>query len=220
MQHAVHNRATSRVADRTDVSGRLTAGSISKGSRAKRQSSLWRICGSTTQLRSGVVGVIAAFVVVSLSFSAQAAEKKKVMGTNKWGPAISRTVVPLGPGDNPKHELVVLVMYRATTTSPDPDWNETEQIAYEQDDLVAGTGTQRGYYVRSHKNGDTEYGTYEGTQKTTNKEDGSWLETTWEGTYKISGGTGKFKNIKGSGTYRGKATAQEAVDQFEGECEC
>jgi hypothetical protein len=32
--------------------------------------------------------VIAAFVVVSLSFSAQATEKKKVMGTNKWGPAI------------------------------------------------------------------------------------------------------------------------------------
>ena len=31
-----------------------------------------------TQLRRGVVGVIAAFVVVSLSFSAQAAEKKKV----------------------------------------------------------------------------------------------------------------------------------------------
>jgi hypothetical protein len=30
-----------------------------------------------TQLRRGVVGVIAAFVVVSLSFSAQAAEKKK-----------------------------------------------------------------------------------------------------------------------------------------------
>ena len=38
-----------------------------------------------TQLRRGVVGVIAAFVVVSLSFSAQAAEKKKVMGTNKLG---------------------------------------------------------------------------------------------------------------------------------------
>ena len=46
-----------------------------------------------TQLRRGVVGVIAAFVVVSLSFSAQAAEKKKIMGTYKLGPPISRTVV-------------------------------------------------------------------------------------------------------------------------------
>ena len=67
-----------------------------------------------TQLRRGVVGVIAAFVVVSLSFSVQAAEKKKVMGTNKFGPPICRTVVPLGPGNDPKHELVVLAIYRAT----------------------------------------------------------------------------------------------------------
>ena len=59
-----------------------------------------------TQLRRGVVGVIAAFVVVSLSFSAQAAQKKKIMGTDKAGPPISRTVV--SPGDDPKHELVLM----------------------------------------------------------------------------------------------------------------
>ena len=54
--------------------------------------------------------------------------------------------------------------------------------------------------------------------KTTVKEDGSW-ERTWEGTYKITGGTGKFKNIKGSGTYRGKVTAEGAFTEFEGEVE-
>ena len=79
-----------------------------------------------TQLRRGVVGVIAAFVVVSLSFSAQAAEKKKVMGTDKLGPPISHTVV--SPGDDPKHELV-LTIRRDTTTSSDPDWNETEVMS-------------------------------------------------------------------------------------------
>ena len=155
--------------------------------------------------------------LVSLSFSAQAAEKKKIMATNKHGPDISSTVVPLGPGDDPKHQLVVLKIRRDTTTSSDPDWNGTEQIVYEQDDQVAGTGTHTGYYVRFHKDGDTEYGTYEGTHKTTVKEDGSFLEATWEGTYKIIGGTGKFKNIKGSGTYRGKATAEGASTEFEGE---
>jgi hypothetical protein len=50
------------------------------------------------------------------------------------------------------------------------------------------------------------------------KEDGSW-EMTWEGTSKTNGGTGKFKNIKGSGTVRGKATAQEAFTEWEGEVE-
>ena len=44
-------------------------------------------------------------------------------------------------------------------------------------------------------------------------------KTTWEGTWKMTGGTGKFKNIKGSGTYRGKATAEGSSTEWEGEVE-
>ena len=142
--------------------------------------------------------------------------KKKIAGTNKHTAPISRTVVSLG--DDPKHELVVLEIFQETTTSSDPDHNETEQIVYGQSDLVEGTGTTRGYFRRLFKNGDTDYGSYEGTQKTSVKEDGSW-ERTWEGKWKTHGGTGKFKNIKGSGTARGKATAQEAFTEWEGEVE-
>jgi hypothetical protein len=167
-----------------------------------------------TQLRRGVVGVITAFVVVSLSFSAQAGEKKKYGGTNKIGPPISKTVV--SPGDDPKHELVMTI-YRQTTTSSDPDWDGTEEMIYDQSDSVAGTGTHRGYFRRLHKNGDTTYGSFEGMHKAV-KEDGS-SEPTWEGTYKLTGGTGKFNNIKGGGTYRGKATADGASTEFEGEVE-
>jgi hypothetical protein len=123
------------------------------------------------------------------SSSAQAAEKKKITATNKEGPPISRTVVPPGPGDDPKHELVALMIRRDTTTSSDPDWNEAEHTVYEQHDQVAGTGTHRGYFTNLLKNGDTEYGTYEGTFKTTFKGDGSWETTTWEGTWKSTGGT-------------------------------
>jgi hypothetical protein len=35
----------------------------------------------------------------------------------------------------------------------------------------------------------------------------------------VTGGTGKFKNIKGGGTFRGKATAQESFTEWEGEVE-
>jgi hypothetical protein len=168
-----------------------------------------------TQLRRGVVGVIAAFVVVSLSFSAQAAEKKRIKGTDKGGPPISRTVV--SPGDDPKHELAMTI-HRDTTTSSDPDWDGTEVMVYDQSDSVAGTGTHRGYTRRLFKNGDTDYGSFEGTHKTTVKEDGS-LETTWEGTWKATGGTGKFKNVKGGGTYRGKVTAEGAFTEWESEVE-
>ena len=76
---------------------------------------------------------------------------------------------------------------------------------------MAGTGTARGYFRRLYKNGDIDYGTYEATHKTTFKKDGSWKETTWEATSKAIGGTGKFKNVKGSGTARGKATAEGAL---------
>ena len=63
------------------------------------------------------------------------------------------------------------------------------------------------------------YTSYEGTHKTTVKEDGS-SGRTWEGTNKITGGTGKFKNIKGSGTYRGKGTAERvSSSEWEGEVE-
>ncbi len=101
--------------------------------------------------------------------------KKRITGTNKpAGPPIARTVVPPAPGEDPKHELVALMIHRETTTSSDPDHNETELIVYEQSDQVEGTGTHRGYYRRLYKNGDTDYGPTEGTQKTTVKEDGSW----------------------------------------------
>ena len=141
--------------------------------------------------------------------------KKKIKGTNKSDPPISRSVV--SPGDDPQHELALLIR-RDTTTSSDPDRNETEQIDYAQADQVAGTGTNRGYFRRLHKNGDIDYGSWEGTHKTTVKEDGS-SETTWEGKWKDHGGTGKFKNIKGSGTARGKATAEGASTEWEGEVE-
>jgi hypothetical protein len=140
-------------------------------------------------------------LAISFALPIYAQEKKKLMGTNKQGPVISQTVVPLGPGDDPKHKLTVLSIRRDTTTSPDPDHDGTEQIVYEQADEVAGTGTVRGYFRRLFKNGDTDYGPFEGTFKTTFKADGSWETTTWEGTWKVIGGTGKFKNIKGGGTY-------------------
>jgi hypothetical protein len=211
MQHAMHIRATIRVADRTDLSARVTADEV-----------------NLDRFRKVCVLAVATLILPTLAISfavptfaqqkdAVAAEKKKIMGHNKHEPPIARTVVSLG--DDPKHELTVLSIHRVTTTSSDPDFNETEMMFYEQDDEVAGTGTHRGYYRRLHKNGDIDYGTYEGTHKASVKEDGSWLETTWEGTWKSNGGAGKFKNIKGGGTYQGKATAQEAFSDFEGEVE-
>ena len=105
-----------------------------------------------------------------------------------------------------------------TTTSPDPDYNDSQLLVYGQSDSVAGSGSHRGYNKRIFKNGDETYGKYEGTHKRTSKEGGAWEEIS-AGKWQVIGGTGKFKNIKGSGTYKGKRTAEGGTTEFEGEVE-
>ena len=56
---------------------------------------------------------------------------------------------------------------------------------------------------------------FRGTVKTNSKADGSW-ESTWEGTYEYRGGSGKFKNLKGSGKYKGKVSSQDLTVREEG----
>ena len=124
------------------------------------------------------------------------------------------------PGDDPKHELILRVRRDANTSHSDPDWNGSELTVYELADQVAvtataGTGTHRGYTRRVSKNGDTVFGSYEGSHRS----DGTPQGTTWEGSWKETGGTGKSKNSKGAGTYRGKVTAEGAFTEFEGEVE-
>jgi hypothetical protein len=65
MQHSSLNRATIPVADRRDLSGRITASSINGGSRAKRRSCLWRIYGSTIFASLGLVVVSTALQLMS-----------------------------------------------------------------------------------------------------------------------------------------------------------
>ena len=152
----------------------------------------------------GTVSVIAVVIAISLSFPAQTAEKK-VTYSLKSKQLISQNTVY--PGDVPNHQLVQVVRLNSYTASSDPDWKDAEQMVYAQDDQIAGSGTHKGTYVIFHKDGDKSYGTFAVTHKTTVKEGGAW-ESTYEGKYQYTGGTGKFKNIKGSGTYKGKVTPE------------
>jgi hypothetical protein len=64
MHYSVLNRATVRVANTRDVSGRVTADSINNGSRAERKSSLWRACGLMIFCSVVSVGVLASLTPV------------------------------------------------------------------------------------------------------------------------------------------------------------
>ena len=100
----------------------------------------------------------------------------------------------------------------------DPDFGTTDCLQYGQNDSVAGNGTHRGYNICKYKNGDKTYTKWNGTHKVTVKEGGAW-EMNYEGKVQYTGGTGKFKNIKGGGVYKGTATAKGGTEEGEMEVE-
>ena len=87
-----------------------------------------------------------------------------------------------------------------------PSFKVKEEWVYNNFNYVAGSGPHRGMFIDTHEDGSQTFGTFEGAQKLVSNPDGSWAAT-WEGTYKYTGGSGKFKNIKGAGTYSGKASS-------------
>ena len=74
-------------------------------------------------------------------------------------------------------------------------------------DAVAGNGTFSGVGERTHRNGDKTFYKFQGSTKRTAKDSGSW-ESISEGKGEIVGGTGKFKNIRGTITFRTVANPQ------------
>jgi len=154
-------------------------------------------------------------IMVCFVFPVNAAEKRKFSITTKVIGEPNRSVINLE--DNPKHSLIQNASKR-TMTSSNPDFNGMDVINFGQSDDIAGTGSHTGYSFYYHKNGDKVFTKYEGTHKTTVKEDKSW-ETISAGKLEFIGGTGMFKNIKGGGPYKCFATvnASGCDADFEGE---
>ena len=119
------------------------------------------------------------------------------------GRATSRATMALE--DVPNHE-----MHLATITgfqkSSDDHWKDSRITYADMSDLVGGNGTQRGYFVNTHANGDRDIGTFEGKVKT------AGAQVTIEGTWKYTDGTGQFKGITGGGTYKGRMTSPTEVE--------
>ena len=137
-------------------------------------------------------------IMICFVFPVSAAEKRKFSFTTKVTGEQNRSVINLE--DKPKHSLVQNVTKR-TITSLNSDFNDMEGINFGQSDNLAGNGTHNGYSFYYHKNGDKVIIKYEGTHKTMVKEDKSW-EAISAGNLEFTGGTGKFKNIKGGGAYK------------------
>lgn len=96
----------------------------------------------------------------------------------------------------------------------DPDWADASITYWGTADLLNGNGSQGGHWVNHHSEGDQDWGTFEG-QVTT-----SGGQTVIEGTWKYTGGTGRFQNIRGGGTYKGQLPSPDQIENtWEGEYE-
>jgi hypothetical protein len=148
-----------------------------------------------------LIGGLAVVVAAGLSsFSVQAEEKRKIQWKSLWGNA---KLALLKLNDVPDHFMFHLER-EDKILSPDPDWNNTKWVCFEQGDEVAGdSGNLRGYCTHTFKNGDLAYTRMEGAYTGIVKESLAW-EGTSQGTLQFYRGTGKYKNIAGSATFHCK----------------
>lgn len=158
--------------------------------------------------------ITALLLTMAASFSAvaDAAEKREQTFVKSNFRTLYKTV--LAVGDASGHEVIQEANIADIKVS-NPDFRIKEEWAFVQSDLVNGSGPHSGYFYDTHEDGSQTYGYFRGTVKTNSKADGSW-ESTWEGTYEYRGGSGKFKNLKGSGKYKGKVSSQDLTVREEG----
>ena len=114
----------------------------------------------------------------------------------------SQAVVALR--DQADHQLSVAeISGRQNCT--DEQWNDAQLTYWGLTDLTAGHGTQRGYWVNEHANGDRDWGTFEGRVTVTGG------QVAIEGRFQNKGGTGRFTGISGGGTFKGSFSSPAEV---------
>ena len=125
----------------------------------------------------------------------------------------ARVLSVLSLSDVPGHELHSVEVTGAHS-SPDEKWNNAHVTYWAVSDLVAGNGSQRGYYLTERNDGSRDFGSFEGKVATVNG------ETIIEGSWRASDGTGIFAGIRGEGVFKTRLTSpMDAVCSWQGRYE-
>jgi hypothetical protein len=106
--------------------------------------------------------------------------------------------VAIDVGDIPGHRVRIIELHRVfPSAKPNCEGLKfTESWARGFSDAVDRNGRAWGYEVYSLENGDKIYAEYTGTVQTVVAADGS-KKTTYEGTERWTGGTGKYQGVRG-----------------------
>lgn len=112
----------------------------------------------------------------------------------------------LTPTDQPNHVMNIAEVH-GTQKSSDPLWNNSKIAYWGVTELLNGKGTQHGFFDDDHAEAGRHWGTFEA--RVTILGGGMMLE----GTFKITGGDGKYRGITGGGKFK-------SVMKSESELEC
>jgi hypothetical protein len=165
---------------------------------------------NTLCAKLGILTAVAA-LVTGLSLSVNAAEKKSF----KWTHTARETISETKSTPVADHEFVQGA-YIDPIKTKSPEFDIIEARITNQDYTLSGDGRHRGVEIDIFNNGGTAINKYEGTHKVNTKEGGAW-EVNYEGKFEFVGGTGRFKNLKGHGTYRGRITPEGLTEEDEAE---
>ena len=153
-------------------------------------------------MRAKMVSVFPMLMVLALAVTASA--QTKISGTCKCNKPDKQSVdVP----DRAGH-MYMIVQAKCTWTQPmELDGVQTKEgVTTGMEDVTGNTSRGRGTYVDTMANGDKCHIRFQGSSAL---KDGQYQSA--EGTWSYAGGTGKFKGLKGKGTYKGSANADGSV---------
>lgn len=153
-----------------------------------------------------------ALAVLLAAFASSALAQTQISGATKCGkPDNSQTVEA---GDQAGHVLLIEKVSSCTWSVPiEMAGLKSTAFTYaESVDITATKFQAHGYAVITMENGDKAYVRFQGTGSMTKEGTPAPSEGTWSNT----GGTGKLKGLKGSGTFKSSGTPDAGEAHLEG----
>jgi hypothetical protein len=115
------------------------------------------------------------------------------------------------PGDHPGRELVQVERIDIIS-SDDPELDGIENTVYLHLDHLGATGDNKGYSVWHLNSGEKVWLKFHGTHYFVARGEDNW-EVPYLGVFRFIAGTGKYKAIRGGGTYKGVASSTYGVKE-------
>ncbi len=152
------------------------------------------------------VGCLAVVFLLVSSSIVHAQVKGSVDGKSVCGSAsVQQTILV---NDDQQHSISIGQRPCTWKTPIEIDgMTSTEYVSYGVDDVQDGHSVDQGYAVGTVKNGDRYFLRYEGTA-TMNGNIPEHLEGKW----RFTGGTGRLRHLRGSGSYTARPTAEGGME--------